>query len=310
MTVTLDPWSPPHQAAAPIFSGPQPRPEPDAADLREMMATFAKRQMSLSYNLIQLLDTIEHRDLDPELLERVYAVDHIGSQIRRAAENLLLMSGDDVADPREGPSSLLDVARAAQFESASYSEVKITAMPPGALTPGTSDDVCHLLAELLDNAVMFSAPSVVTLLGRANPDGAVVLEVNDSGVGIPQPVLTKLNILLSSPPILDAHSARQMGMTIVATLARRHGLRRRPTHRTRGHPLPLQTEDQQRQPVQRSPVQNPEILPGLPRAVRLDPARPHLRRRVLHRLQPRAPPLRHRPAHPRLGALRHRRTDP
>jgi hypothetical protein len=53
-----------------------------------------------------------------------------------------------------------------------------------------------------------------------------------------------------------------------------------------------------------------EVLPGVPRTVRLGPGRPSLLRDVLRVLQPRPPPQRHRPAHPRLGALRHRRRDP
>lgn len=222
--VVLDPWTPPETDHSPPAASPPPRSVPTADDLLGVVATFAKRQMLLSYSLIGLLDGVEHQDMDSDLLERVYAIDHIGSQIRRSAENLLLISGGDVADPSEGPISLLDVARAAQFESVSYAEVKITAMPPGALAPGTSDDVCHLLAELLDNAVTFSARSTVTLLGRANPDGGIVLEVSDTGVGIPQPVLARLNALLSSPPVLDVRLTQHMGMTIVAGLARRHGL--------------------------------------------------------------------------------------
>lgn len=67
---------------------------------------------------------------------------------------------------------------------------------------------------------------------------------------------------------------------------------------------------QQRQPVQRKPIQDPQVLPGVPRTVRQHRRRPSVLRRVLRALQPRAPSRRHRAAHPRLGPLRHRSRGP
>ena len=69
-------------------------------------------------------------------------------------------------------------------------------------------------------------------------------------------------------------------------------------------------EGQQRQPLQRGAVQDAEILPGVPRHVRVTARRPRVLRRVLHLLQPRAPAFRDRAAHPVLGAYRHRARDP
>src|SRR5215211_7030263 len=60
----------------------------------------------------------------------------------------------------------------------------------------------------------------------------------------------------------------------------------------------------------RGPVQDAQVLPGVPRAVRVDPRRPPLLRRLLRRLQPRAPSRRARAPHARVGLLRHRSPDP
>ena len=75
----------------------------------------------------------------------------------------------------------------------------------------------------------------------------------------------------------------------------------------RSHSRPHVSNDN---PYSEANVQDPEVLPGVPRPVRLDRRRPSVLRRVLRLLQPRAPPQRDRPAHPRLGALRHRGRDP
>src|SRR5215217_5820885 len=56
----------------------------------------------------------------------------------------------------------------------------------------------------------------------------------------------------------------------------------------------------------RGPVQDAQVLPGVPRAVRVDPRRPPLLRGILGRLQPRASSRRARAAHAGVGLLRHR----
>jgi len=61
---------------------------------------------------------------------------------------------------------------------------------------------------------------------------------------------------------------------------------------------------QQRQPLQRVAVQDPQVLPELPRHLRLARGRPGVLRRVLPRLQQPSPPRRPGTAHPRRRARR------
>ena len=73
---------------------------------------------------------------------------------------------------------------------------------------------------------------------------------------------------------------------------------RRPTpRRSRCHPLTLKTPRLQRQPVLRSPIQNPEEHTPVPRTLHQPRPRTSIRRRVLRALQPSPPPLRHRLPH-------------
>lgn len=189
------------------------------------MAAFAQRQMNLVYRMLSQLDDVERDETEPDALQALYAIDHAGTQLRRRAENLLLLAGGQVGDGMDGPETLLDVARSAQCESSSFTPVTITAMPPGALKPGLSDDMCHLLAEFLDNAIAFSPPDpTITLSGHANPDGGVLLRVVDTGVGISLVRLAELNARLAAVPVLDVPATEQMGLRVVATIAHRHGL--------------------------------------------------------------------------------------
>ena len=72
--------------------------------------------------------------------------------------------------------------------------------------------------------------------------------------------------------------------------------RRVPARRPRRHQDPLPAARLQRQPVLRGAVQDPEVPPGLPGALRLDPGCPSLLPRLLPLVQRRAPSQRPRPA--------------
>lgn len=202
----------------------QPAPRADE-ELRALMSTLARRQMALTYHLIRVLDKVEREAVEPDTLRALYAVDHDANRLRRYAEGLLLLAGGQVCDGLEGPVTLMDVARAAQCASADFEPVKLTAMPAAAVPPGVSDDLVHLLAALLDNAISYApASSRVTLSGHSDRDGSILLQIADCGLGIERAALAELNARLAAAPVLDARSARQMGLYVVASIAHRHGL--------------------------------------------------------------------------------------
>jgi len=55
--------------------------------------------------------------------------------------------------------------------------------------------------------------------------GGVLIEVSDSGVGIPEARLAEMNWRLDNPPVMDVQVSRHMGLFAVARLAERHGIR-------------------------------------------------------------------------------------
>ena len=75
--------------------------------------------------------------------------------------------------------------------------------------------------------------------------------------------------------------------------------RRAAARRSRGHQDPFPPARLRRQSLLGGPVQDLEIPPGLPRAIRLHRRRPRPLRGFLPLVQPRTPALRHRPVHSR-----------
>jgi hypothetical protein len=73
---------------------------------------------------------------------------------------------------------------------------------------------------------LFSAGECeVHVSGRTLDSGGILIEVTDSGVGIPAERLEQLNSRLDNPPAADVSVSRHMGLFAVAHLAARHGVR-------------------------------------------------------------------------------------
>jgi hypothetical protein len=87
-------------------------------------------------------------------------------------------------------------------------------------------DVVHLLAELIENATLFSPRDThVRVTVTELRSGGVLIEVRDDGVGISEARLTDMNWRLDHPPVLDVSISRHMGLYAVSRLAARHGIR-------------------------------------------------------------------------------------
>ncbi len=99
------------------------------------------------------------RERDADQLGTLFRIDHLATRVRRHAESLLVLAGVEEMRRAGTAAPVLDVVRTAVGEVEQYPRVKFGVMPTDLVTPAAVDDVAHLLAELLDNATEFSAPS-------------------------------------------------------------------------------------------------------------------------------------------------------
>jgi hypothetical protein len=224
------PPSPPGSQGAPPAApgGPAgPAPAGSQADpLYRVLGGLAMRDLTLVESLLQVVEKLESHEEDPDQLELLFRIDHLATRMRRNSENLLVLAGHDTEGRDFEPVPLLDVARAAISEITDYSRAQITSLPDVRVIGLTADDLSHILAELLDNAMSKSPQSAaVVVRGERTGDGTLVLSVEDAGIGIPADRLADINARLSRAPVLDASATRHMGLYVVGRLAHRHGLR-------------------------------------------------------------------------------------
>ncbi len=191
-----------------------------------MFVSLSRRSQSLIERLARMIDSLEQNEEDPDRLSNLFSMDHLVTRMRRNSENLLLLAGHEGARKWSEPVALTDVARAATSEIEQYNRVTLKIQPGISISGQAVSDVAHLLAEVIENATVFSPKDTqVHVSARELATGGVLIEVSDSGVGVSEARLAEMNWRLDSVPVLDESVSRHMGLFAVARLAERHGIR-------------------------------------------------------------------------------------
>ncbi|MGW1509441.1 ATP-binding protein [Streptomyces sp. NPDC002394] len=193
----------------------------------EVFVNLARRLQSLVHREIQLLDELENEVEDPELLKGLFHIDHLATRIRRHAENLAVLGGAISRRQWSNPVTMTEVLRSSIAEVEQYPRVKLVPPIDGTLRGHAVADVIHLLAELVENATLFSAPNTTVLLRAQYVTAGLAIEVEDRGLGMPVTEQNKMNALLADPDQVNvAHLLQdgRIGLFVVSALARRHGI--------------------------------------------------------------------------------------
>jgi signal transduction histidine kinase len=187
-------------------------------------ARFLRRNHSLLERLLQLIDSSEQNEDNPERLASLFEMDHLATRIWRNSDSALVLAGHETPRPAE-PLGLADVLRAAASEIAEYDRVILDVQQGVCVSGIAATDTVHLLAELLENATTFSPETTqVIVSGHALVGGGSLVTITDRGTGMPEEQLTLLNRQLASHSLADMAVARHMGLFAVALLAARHGI--------------------------------------------------------------------------------------
>jgi signal transduction histidine kinase len=198
-----------------------------------MFINLSRRSQSLIERLVRMIDSLEQNEDDPGRLSSLFSMDHLVTRMRRNSESLLLLAGRETARKWSEPVPLRDVAGAAISEIEQYNRVTLNIQQGVSVAGVAVSDVVHLLAEVIENATTFSPKDTpVQMTAQEVSSGGVLIEVIDSGVGIPPDLLADMNERLDTPPVVDVSVSRHMGLFAVGRLAERHGIRVRLRART------------------------------------------------------------------------------
>ncbi|MFD5318643.1 nitrate- and nitrite sensing domain-containing protein [Streptomyces sp. NPDC127098] len=193
--------------------------------MSEVFVNLARRSQVLLHRQLNLLDGLESRTTDSENLADIVRLTHLATRMRRHAEGLVLLSGAAPARQWRKPEQLMDVVRAAVDEVEDFERVEVRRLPPLAVAGGAVADLVHLVAELLENATVFSPPhTAVQVDGERVPHG-FTLEIHDRGLGMTAEALRDANRRLADPPEFEPSDTDRIGLFVIGRLAERHGIK-------------------------------------------------------------------------------------
>src|SRR5690242_15734411 len=122
----------------------------------QVFVSLARRNQSLLQRQLRLIDALEQKASDPATLADLFPLDHLTTRMRRHAEGLIILSGAAPGRSWSEPVPVIDVIRGAIAEVEDYKRVRVVTKAEDAVTGSAVADMIHLLAELIENATLFS----------------------------------------------------------------------------------------------------------------------------------------------------------
>src|SRR5499427_2002501 len=193
--------------------------------LRQVFVSLAKRNQSLLHRQLRLIDTLEQKASDPAALADLFLLDHLTTRMRRHAESLAVLSGAAPGRFWREPVPVIDVIRAAIAEVEDYRRVSVLTAAEDAVVGPAVADMIHLLAELIENATLYSPSGTQVEIRAGRVANGFAVEIHDRGLGIEPEQLREINEQLARPPDFDLADADRLGLFVGAKLAARHGVR-------------------------------------------------------------------------------------
>jgi signal transduction histidine kinase len=189
-----------------------------------MFTNIARRTQNLVGRQLTLIDDLERNERSPELLQRLYRLDHVATRLRRSADSLLVVSGHIDQLMSGAPTALADIIRSSLAEIEGYRAVELEEICSVAVTATLVGDLRLLLAELLENATNFSPPTSPVTVTATLHEGDCHIAIVDAGLGMSPTRMEEENRRLVERERLELAPTNVLGLFVVGRLARRHGL--------------------------------------------------------------------------------------
>ncbi|MBD7919046.1 HAMP domain-containing protein [Cellulomonas sp. Sa3CUA2] len=191
--------------------------------IAEMFVNVARRDQVLLNRQLSFIDSLERAEEDPGTLANLFRLDHLATRMRRNAESLLVLAGIDSGRRLRDAMPLSDVIRTASSEIEQYDRVQLDLQVDPHMLGFNALSAAHLIAEILENATVFSEPETPVIVSTGVSGASVVVRIADQGLGMTDAEIEAANIKIASVSAGDALGAQRLGLFVVGRLAQRLG---------------------------------------------------------------------------------------
>ncbi|MFF5979339.1 ATP-binding protein [Streptomyces olindensis] len=203
--------------------------ESQSVVLLEVLRRLAMREHALVGKALEALSQLEMLTDDPELLAKIFEIDHLVTRMRRQVESTAVLGGQSLRSVRR-PVPATTALRGAISEVVQYPRVAVAAGSVGSelgLPGHVGPDLTHLLAELIENACECSDPATKVMVRAQRVANGLAIEVEDRAIPMHPQTRAQMNRLLKAPDEVDVSGqvrAGQLGLLVAAKIAQSHGL--------------------------------------------------------------------------------------
>ncbi|WP_433363527.1 sensor histidine kinase [Actinoplanes sp. CA-142083] len=190
--------------------------------VQELLLDLHRRSQRLVHRLLRLLDGLERRQSDEEMLGQLYRADHLATRVRRNTEKAITLAGGAPGRQWRRPMPLGEVVRGAAAEVDDYVRVSTSQIEPAALAGDAVLEITHLLAELIDNAVSYSPAETRVRTGGRWADGGYTVTISDAGPGMSDLDLDRAREVMDDPR--PPGGGVWQGFYVVGRFAARHAV--------------------------------------------------------------------------------------
>ncbi len=190
------------------------------------LRTVMKTVQSLANEQQLAISTMQAEHDNPEVLEGLLEIDHANAQLSRRAQAIAVLCGSWAGRQRSA-ATLTDVVRGATSRIRNYLRVQVHAQVDTAVVSWAVEPVVLTVAELLDNAARYSAPTTVIEVNFQAAHHGMAIMVDDAGVGMDADARERAMQVLSagrrSVDITALGDPPQVGFAVIGVLAARYG---------------------------------------------------------------------------------------
>lgn len=193
--------------------------------IAEMFVNVARRDQVLLGRQLAFLDDLERSEEDPGTLANLFRLDHLATRMRRNAESLLVLAGIESGRRVRQPMPLSNVIRTASSEIELYDRVQLELDHDPMVLGHNALVTAHLLAELLENATVYSEPGTPVRVSVEQHPHWITVVVRDQGLGMSPEDIEVANEKASTFASSEIVGAQRLGLYVVGRLSHRLGAR-------------------------------------------------------------------------------------